>query len=146
VNEVYSIIGLDNQGKLVKTYGKLYTDKKEITLEVAKLQLKEYKKVLESIDAETFEVDADEERKEADEALNNFFFDSKFGMKLYSLDHTTKYYTQKTFQIITLNLTDKEKELIEEIRKRWEEINVDLDAPEDCIKMCKFIKELLEKN
>lgn len=109
MSEAYSIIGLDNQGKLVTTYGKLYTDKKEITLELAKLQIKEYEQVLESIDAETFMDDAGEERKEADEALDGFFFDSKFGMKLYSLDHETKYYTPKTFQIITLNLTEKEK-------------------------------------
>ncbi len=108
-DDVYSIIGLDNQGKIVTSYGKLYNDKKEIALKVAELQIKEYKQVLDSIDAETFVDDAEEERKEADEALNNFFFDCKFGMKLYSLNHETKYYTPKTFQILTLNVPKKEE-------------------------------------
>ena len=49
MSEVYSIIGLDNQGKIISSYGKLYTDKKEIALEVGKLQVKEYEQVLERI-------------------------------------------------------------------------------------------------
>lgn len=108
MTEVYSIIGLDVEGKVVTSYGKLYTDKKEISLELAKLQIKEYKQVLDSIDAEIFEDDATEEREEADEALKGFFFDAGFGMKLYSLDHETKYYQPKTFQILTLHLMDDE--------------------------------------
>ena len=103
--KVYSIIGLDNQGKIITSYGTLYTDKKETALKIAELQIKEHKQVLESIDAETFVDDTEEERKEVDEALNDFFFDYQFGMKLYLLDHETKYYTPKTFQILTHNLT-----------------------------------------
>ena len=61
--------------------------------------------MLGSIDAETLVDDAIEERKEANEALNDFFFDCQFGMKLYSLDNETKYYTPKTFQILIHNLT-----------------------------------------
>lgn len=102
--ELYSIIGLDQDGKIVSSYGKLYKNKKEIALEVARLQLKEYDKVLDSINAEVYEEDAVEEREQANKALNDFFFDSKFGMKIYSLDHNTKYYVPRTFQILTLNL------------------------------------------
>jgi len=108
MSEVYSIIGLDNQGKIVLSYGKLYTNKKEIALEISKLQIQEYEQVSDSINAEIFEDNATDERKEADEALNDFFFDSKFGMKLYSIDHKNKYYPPKTFQILTFNLPKKE--------------------------------------
>lgn len=45
------------------------------------------------------------------QALNDFFFDSQFGMKLYSLDHETKYYVPKTFKILTLNLPEESENL-----------------------------------
>lgn len=110
MTEVYSIIGLDRSGKIVTSYGKLYENQKEIALEVARLQIKEYEEVLDSINAESFEDDAEEEREEASKALDDFFFDSKFGMKLYSLDHETKYHVPKTFQILTLHKTDEERD------------------------------------
>jgi len=33
--------------------------------------------------------------------------------------------------------------ILDEIETEWNWINVDLDAPEDCVRMCKFIQSLL---
>ena len=36
------------------------------------------------------------------------------------------------------------KKMEERLKKRWNEINVDIDAPEDCHEMCKELKKILD--
>ena len=103
---LYSIIGLDSNGKVVSSYGKLYKDKRELALFLADLQIKEYDKLKDSIDAESYVDDAKEERDEADKALEQFFFDSKFGMKLCGVNYEPKYHIPLTFQIMELSLDE----------------------------------------
>jgi len=107
----YSIIGLDNSGKIVSHYGKLYDTKEEVTLRIAELQIKEYERLQDSINEEAYVEDAKEERDEANEALEQFFFDCKFGTKMYGLDYEPKYHVPMKFQILEhlLEIKDNEK-------------------------------------
>ena len=38
------------------------------------------------------------------------------------------------------------QEILMEIEKRWKEINVDIDAKEDCVKMCITLQKILKRD
>lgn len=106
--ELYSIVALEGE-KLVSSYGKLYSDKREVALQVVKLLIKEHETLLDSIDREQLMEDAVEDRELADKAMEDFFFDSGFGTKLYMSGDESKYYIPKRFQILTLTHIEDKK-------------------------------------
>ncbi len=109
--EVAVVLGFNQYGMLSDPTIRLYLDEKKAYITLAKLQVREYQMMRDSIDEEAV-LNIDEGRKNARKALNDFSFYSKAELKQVSTNNPPEFYVPRTYRTLTFMLTEEDVERI----------------------------------